>query len=469
MADRIQVGATEPITARFVDVNLDGVTGLSPTVRIWRKDTGTFWNGSGYSASPTNFAMAAVDATNLAGVYNYDFVATNGQVVEVEHGFLADANDTDVINPNPEGTVTVGQWVDNIDAPISDVPTAAETTDAVWDEPLTGGTHNVPTSSGRRLRSIQDFGIYDMASVWVDEVAGTSTGTVDGEDATVTNRADDFDNAQTIAASVNLDMIHVQNGNTITLSAALQGYNVWGGNWTLVLNGQDISNTTILNALVSGIAVGTNPRFTDCTLGSATLPPSKVMLCSITGTITVGSAGNFQFIQCQSGVAGAGTPTVDLGGAVGATTMEFRRWSGGLSLTNVQAGDVVSVDAVSGGTITVNGTGGTVHIRGMCNVTDASGGAVSITKTNVVNQTEFDVAQNDADLDSLRDHIEGRHRIDEAVDPHQEVIHRRTGSRSGAAGTELKRFDIKDAAGADINDTNSLPHIPPAVFDRDEP
>jgi hypothetical protein len=252
------------------------------------------------------------------------------------------------------------------------------------------------------LRNIQDFSIYELASVWVDEVGGTSTGTAVGDDATVTNRADNFDNAQTVAASVGLDRIHVQSGNSITLTATLNGYELWGKLYTVALGGQDIGSTFFNGATISGIGTGTIPKFFDCLIGTATLPPCFVIDSGLTATLTVGSAGAYRFIDCRSGVAGASAPVVDLGGAVGATTMEFRRWSGGLTLNNVAAGDVVSVDVISGGTITVNGSGGTVVVRGLCNVVDGSSGSVTITESSVVNMTkinsEVDTAISDAAL-----------------------------------------------------------------------
>lgn len=297
---------------------------------------------------------------------------------------LADFFDTD--SGTTYGAAVAGSVVKEIaDNAGGSALTEAGIADAVWDEILTAATHNIATSAGRRLRNIQDFGIYDMASVWVDEVGGTSSGTIDGEDATVTNRADDFDNAQTVAISVGLDTVHVQAGNSITLTAGIANFRIWGANYDLALGGQAISGCIIENATVTGTGTG-SAQFTNCIVGAATIDPSRLVLCSLTDTLTIGSAGNYQFIQCQSGVAGASTPTVDLGAAVGATTVEFRRWSGGLTLNNVQAGDVVSIDVVSGGTITVNGTGGTVVIRGMCNVVDGSGGSVSISSTSVLNQ-----------------------------------------------------------------------------------
>ena len=241
---------------------------------------------------------------------------------------------------------------------------------------------------------------YDNAAVWVDEIGGTSSGTTAGIDALVTNRADDFDNAVTVAAALGYTRVEITAGNSITLSATLNGYVVNGSLWTLALGGQDIGASDFIGATVSGVATGTTPQFDHCIMGAATLPPSRLFYTALTDTLTVGSAGNFQFIDCRSGVAGSGSPTVDLA-AAGATTIEFRRWSGGLSLVNVAAGDVISVDAVSGGTITINGTGGTVHVRGLVAVTDSSGGSVTIVQTQAVSNpsinAEADTALTDYD------------------------------------------------------------------------
>jgi len=293
-----------------------------------------------------------------------------------------------------------------IDADALAADAVAEIADGVWDEVLTGATHNVVSSAGRRLRSLQDNGVYALAAVWVDEVNGTSTGTTDFEDATVTNRATDFDNAQTVAASVGLNRIYVANGNSITLTATINNFQIGipSGNWSLALGGQDIGGSDVYDAFISGIATGTIPHFHNCRVATAgvTVPPCVMYSTGWAGTVTAGSAGDFDFIDCFSEIPGSSAPTLDLGAAVGASNVSFRRWSGGLTLNNVATGDVVSVDVVSGGTITVNGTGGTVVVRGLCNVVDGSSGSVSITQTSVVNMTkinaEADTAISDASL-----------------------------------------------------------------------
>jgi hypothetical protein len=67
----------------------------------------------------------------------------------------------------------------NIDATISSRSTAttAGIADAVWDEVLTGETHNVPTSAGRRLRQLGDERIIAEGTV-----QSATTGTITIED-----------------------------------------------------------------------------------------------------------------------------------------------------------------------------------------------------------------------------------------------------------------------------------------------
>lgn len=52
------------------------------------------------------------------------------------------------------GAVPVTVQVYTAINPVTAVPTAAQNADAVWDEILTGATHNVATSAGRRLRQL---------------------------------------------------------------------------------------------------------------------------------------------------------------------------------------------------------------------------------------------------------------------------------------------------------------------------
>lgn len=69
------------------------------------------------------------------------------------------------------------------------LPTAAQNADAVWDEPLTGATHNDPTSAGRRLR---------QASAWLSaEGEVGSSPSLSSVATNLTKNEDDFYNDHT--------------------------------------------------------------------------------------------------------------------------------------------------------------------------------------------------------------------------------------------------------------------------------
>jgi hypothetical protein len=156
--------------------------------------------------------------------------------------------------------------------------------DAVWDEVLTGATHAVADSSGRRLRDLQEFGTYEDGAIWIDTVNGTA-GTTDYESGTVFNPVDTIADANTLATSLGLSRFKVAPGSSITLAAAQVNQEFLGSGWTLALGGQNIAGTLFEGATVSGIGTGADPRFTDCQIGSVTLANCRMVHCMFTGTI----------------------------------------------------------------------------------------------------------------------------------------------------------------------------------------
>jgi hypothetical protein len=104
-------------------------------------------------------------------------------------------------------------------------------------------------------------------------------------------------------------------------------------------------------------------------------------------------------------VAGTGTPVFAI--PAGTVNVSFRRWSGGIRITGITSGTTVSIDCVSGGTVTLEGADGNVQVRGMvAGITDSRTGsptlgqnaAINITKIN----TECDTALSDAGVTSTR-------------------------------------------------------------------
>lgn len=267
-----------------------------------------------------------------------------------------------------------------------------EIADGVWDEVLTGATHNVPSSSGRRLRTLQDFGVYEGGAVWIDTVNGTA-GTVDFENATVTNPALTLADAITIAASVGLVRFRFLSGSDVALAAAMDGKILTGTRWTLALGAQSISNATIIGADVSGIGTGAvEPNLRDCHIGNVTLPPSHFDGCGLEGTFTIGTAGTFFFDNCHSGIAGTTTPILDFGSALNSSDVSFRAYSGGIETQNMGAGTGSYNMSLEGdGQLIINANcsaTSTVAIRGHFTVTDNAGGAVTLS-----DDARYDIGQ----------------------------------------------------------------------------
>lgn len=231
-----------------------------------------------------------------------------------------------------------------LDAIASTATGMVEIAKAVWDRVLTGATHNIATSAGRRLRTLQDFGVYEDGAVWVDEVAGTSTGIIDFEDATVTNRANDLDNAVTVAASVGLNKIKVQIGSSVTLTAVLDGYIVEAAGAAMDLGNQSIEGSLFIGGEISGIGTTTTEEvhFRGCTLGTMSIQLIHAHACEVLGTITHTLAGDYRYDNCHSNVIDPGIVTFAKT-AGQAVTVQYNNWSGSIGFTELEATDTISI------------------------------------------------------------------------------------------------------------------------------
>ncbi len=101
---------------------------------------------NGYFYRTDNTSVITSGSGNIEMIPNESYVADSTQIVS--------------------GLSSIESTLENLND-----PTVQEIVDGVWDEPLTGATHNDPTSAGRRLR---------QASTWVSaegEVVGTPTTT----------------------------------------------------------------------------------------------------------------------------------------------------------------------------------------------------------------------------------------------------------------------------------------------------
>lgn len=261
-----------------------------------------------------------------------------------------------------------------------------------------GGTPNITITP--------DVDGYVGGAVWVDETAGTSTGTVVGIDGTFQNQSNDFDNAQAIADSLGSQQITIRPGNSVTLSAALQGYTVNNVQATLNGGSQNIDATRINGGFLTGIfaRAGTGvPTFSNCNLNNVTADRVACLNnCGILGTFTLAEAGVYVFNDAQA--AGATSiATLDFA-SLGGATVSMQRWSGDLTVNNMAAGDELRLHCTSGDDIILGGANGTVTISGVVGtVTDNRTGSPTLNNNAISRATinaEVDTAITDAALSS---------------------------------------------------------------------
>ncbi len=240
---------------------------------------------------------------------------------------------------------------------------------------------------------------YDNGAIWINTNI-TNTNTVVGIDGTARNPVSTIAAANTLSAATNLDRFELTPGSSITFAADQENQTFNGENWTLALGGRSVSGSHILGADISGICTGaTSPFFVHCHFaGAATLPPCHVESSIFENTITIGSAGDFFFERCQSGVAGTATPSFDFGSGLNASDVNFRDYSGGIEIQNMGAGSgSYNMSLEGNGQLTINSNcsaTSTIAIRGNFTVTNnASGMTLS-------DDARYDIAQVETAVDS---------------------------------------------------------------------
>ena len=208
---------------------------------------------------------------------------------------------------------------------------------------------------------------YANGSVWIDTVSGIA-GTESFVNGVADNPVLTIADALTIATAVNLRKFEIGNGSTITLAATLANKVMIGHEWTLALGGQNVASSMFIDGAVSGTGTGADSEYEDCIFAITSLPAMQAYNCSFTantsGGFTMSAAGDYRFINCQSGVAGASSPLFTLG--TGAITAEFRRWSGGIAFAGITSDDVITISGEIG-TIDLGSPSGAadIQIRGI--------------------------------------------------------------------------------------------------------
>lgn len=204
---------------------------------------------------------------------------------------------------------------------------------------------------------------YEHASIWYDDSA-SNTGTIIGVDGTASNPVSTEAAVQTLLTNTNYSGIVIKPGSTYTAAAAHNNLLIHQHGATLALGGQSFNDTHVFDGAVSGVATAATGEmeFHQCEVGTASVQTAHFYDCTFDGTVTLTLAADYHVIKSQSGVAGSGSPTFTK--TAGQTiTLEVRKWSGGITISGLEAGDVLSIEGMFG-TITLNGADATVEIRG---------------------------------------------------------------------------------------------------------
>jgi hypothetical protein len=174
-------------SASFVASYRKGATGSRTAITLATQTVGGAFSSGGF---------VEIDATNMKGVYRLDIpnaaVDTEGFVTLYLYGatnllptaLRIDCRplpvDVKKFGGDTQSATDLKDFADagydpatNTVAAVLDSAATAALVDLIWDEPLTGATHNVATSSGKRLRQTTAFQQID--STVIDASATTTT------------------------------------------------------------------------------------------------------------------------------------------------------------------------------------------------------------------------------------------------------------------------------------------------------
>lgn len=233
----------------------------------------------------------------------------------------------------------------------------------------------------RRTDIITQNGGYKGGYVYIASVWGR-TGTVPNLNGTLLDPVNTFSDAYAIMGLSKIRNLYVlpQSSETnITLTTSFAGFNMSGRDFVVELNGQNVEHTHFLAGHIHGTFVGT-PHFEHCEAEDLIGGGSYLFDVAISGVFT-NNANDAVWLynDCYTKTPGQEAVTFDFGVGKTGVALMLRHHSGGMHLHNMAAGHVMTAEGFGQLVIDSNCTGGAISVRGAWQVTDNSGGAVTIT------------------------------------------------------------------------------------------
>ena len=238
---------------------------------------------------------------------------------------------------------------------------------------------------------------YAQGRIWVDTVDGTA-GTESYVNGVADKKVDSFSSALTIGSNIGIHEYNMSPDSTLTLAANLNDAIVWGVGYALNFGGYDCGNTHFYHASpVNGVVVAASGHvdILDSIIANVTVDESHFTNCTLTGTITLGSAGgDVRIVNCRSGIAGATTPVLDFGTGSANHDVFFADYQNGIEIKNfnvVTTGgtDLLSMSGVGKLIVASTCDGGTINLRGIWEIIDNSGGAVTFNYDDLHTEIEL--------------------------------------------------------------------------------
>lgn len=337
---------------------------------------------------------AAPVSVTFTGIYNgnndsWDIsgnTGTDATPVWVQIGTLAGSNiASDVVRPfNMFSNMIVSDIIGQVQIRVNGTGLTSSSFD----------TDQVFVSKSSTSRSVG----YANGQIWVDTnngVAGTESFVNGVADSPVLTWAD----ALTLSAAIGITDFHVVNGSAIQLSASSDNFSIFGDNWTLDVNAQSVAGGYFQGAMGSGVGTSaTEVHYEGCDIATMSVQIGHFDFCSFSGTVTHTLAGDYNYHNCYSKVAGVGGPTFTKT-AGQAITAQWRNWAGSITVSGIQAGDVMTISGEELGDVVLNGAEGTVKILGQYeSLTDNRTGSPTLVEGGFEGSDVTDILADTADM-----------------------------------------------------------------------
>lgn len=212
--------------------------------------------------------------------------------------------------------------------------------------------------------------------VWVD--VNTSNSGVDYPSGTREYPVNNAQDATAIANNKGFGSIAILTDTTLSTGDDLSGFTVIGMNPTrttvIIEDTADVANAEFRECTVKGTLDG-NVLITKCIVEDLEYMSGIISDSWIKGTIALGGSVNAHILGCHSGEVGNTAPRIDMGGS--GQSLGVRDYHGRLEIynmtgsldnayINMSSGEVVLEDTI---------TAGNIFVRGICALTNNSGGA----------------------------------------------------------------------------------------------